>query len=113
MHLLCIKRKPSLFNVLPQVLNHQYRMHPDIAAFPAAEFYENALLNGEAVKAGTMRAWHDHPVRSLPKLALPNILCALSAGAYLVRVAVHVIPHAQGVTCTQSALCLRSKCCPV
>ena len=49
--------------MLQQVLNHQYRMHPDIAAFPAAEFYANALLNGEAVKAGTARAWHDHPVR--------------------------------------------------
>ena len=53
-----------------QVLNHQYRMHPDIAAFPAAEFYENALLNGEAVKAGTTRAWHDHPVGASSLLRL-------------------------------------------
>ncbi|KAK9842012.1 hypothetical protein WJX81_004236 [Elliptochloris bilobata] len=44
-----------------QVLNQQYRMHPDIAAFPAAEFYDNALLNGEAVQTGTTRSWHDHP----------------------------------------------------
>ena len=64
MHLLSTKCKPSHSSALRQVLNHQYRMHPDIAAFPAAEFYENALLNGEAVKAGTVRAWHDHPVRS-------------------------------------------------
>ena len=80
MHLLYTQCKPSHSSVLRQVLNHQYRMHPDIAAFPAAEFYENALLNGEAVKAGTVRAWHDHPVGSLSDLALPYQMCAVCGG---------------------------------
>ncbi len=57
-----------------QVLNQQYRMHPDIAAFPAAEFYANALLNGEAVASGTARPWHDHHVCTFPCSWFPCVL---------------------------------------
>lgn len=39
-------------------------MHPDISAFPAAEFYAGQLLDGEEVRRGTARAWHDHRVRA-------------------------------------------------
>ncbi len=57
-----------------QVLNQQYRMHPDIAAFPAAEFYANALLNGEAVASGTARPWHDHHVCNFPCSCFMSVL---------------------------------------
>jgi len=34
------------------MLNTQYRMHPDIAEFPAEEFYNFALLNGTVDSGG-------------------------------------------------------------
>jgi hypothetical protein len=37
-------------------------MHPDISAFPAAEFYAGQLLDGAEVRRGAARAWHDHRV---------------------------------------------------
>jgi senataxin len=43
------------------VLKTQYRMHPDIRAFPSREFYDDTLEDGPAVGAATSRAWHAHP----------------------------------------------------
>jgi len=36
------------------MLNTQYRMHPDIAQFPSAEFYDLALLNGTVDSGGNV-----------------------------------------------------------
>jgi senataxin len=43
------------------VLKTQYRMHPEIRAFPSREFYAEALEDGPAVAAATSRPWHAHP----------------------------------------------------
>jgi senataxin len=42
------------------VLKTQYRMHPQIRAFPSAEFYEEALVDGPNVLEATSRHWHAH-----------------------------------------------------
>ncbi|GFR43539.1 hypothetical protein Agub_g4420, partial [Astrephomene gubernaculifera] len=44
-----------------RVLDTQYRMHPDIAAFPSSEFYSGRLLNGEGVLEETRQPWHSQP----------------------------------------------------
>jgi senataxin len=43
------------------VLKTQYRMHPEIRAFPSREFYAEALEDGPGVAAATSREWHAHP----------------------------------------------------
>ena len=43
------------------VLKTQYRMHPQIRAFPSAEFYAEALVDGPNVLEATTRHWHSHP----------------------------------------------------
>ena len=43
------------------VLRTQYRMHPEIRAFPSREFYAEALEDGPGVAVATARAWHSHP----------------------------------------------------
>ena len=40
------------------VLDVQYRMHPDIARFPSEEFYQSKLKNGPSVLEDTARPWH-------------------------------------------------------
>ena len=40
------------------VLRTQYRMHPDIRAFPSSEFYAEALEDGPDVAALSTRHWH-------------------------------------------------------
>jgi len=42
-----------------RVLNEQYRMHPEISAFPSLEFYQGNLLDGEGVEDRTKRDWHE------------------------------------------------------
>jgi DNA polymerase III delta prime subunit len=41
-----------------QLLSLQYRMHPDISAFPSAHFYSSKLLNGPNVAFENTRPWH-------------------------------------------------------
>ncbi|ODQ77343.1 hypothetical protein BABINDRAFT_169216 [Babjeviella inositovora NRRL Y-12698] len=43
---------------LVYLLDVQYRMHPDISAFPSREFYDSRLLNGPDMARVTARAWH-------------------------------------------------------
>ncbi|KAH8968929.1 hypothetical protein BDL97_02G009000 [Sphagnum fallax] len=42
------------------LLNTQYRMHPEIREFPSREFYESALEDGAEVHTLTKRPWHEH-----------------------------------------------------
>ncbi|GIL49937.1 hypothetical protein Vafri_6246 [Volvox africanus] len=44
-----------------KILDTQYRMHPEISAFPSLEFYEGRLLNGEGVEDETTQPWHSQP----------------------------------------------------
>ena len=46
-----------------QILDMQYRMHPNICKFPSDEFYQGALKTGEGVEDATARPWHEHKVR--------------------------------------------------
>ncbi|OAE31740.1 hypothetical protein AXG93_4874s1030 [Marchantia polymorpha subsp. ruderalis] len=43
-----------------QMLNTQYRMHPQIREFPSKEFYHEALVDGDEVELQTTRPWHEH-----------------------------------------------------
>lgn len=54
------------------VLDVQYRMHPEISAFPSREFYEGRLKDGEGVAAQTSRPWHER--RCFGPFALYNLL---------------------------------------
>lgn len=40
------------------LLKEQYRMHPQIAQFPNATFYNNKIQNGRTV--GLPQLWHAH-----------------------------------------------------
>ncbi|KAJ2400605.1 DEAD-box type RNA helicase [Coemansia sp. RSA 2559] len=41
-------------------LNIQYRMHPEISAFPSRQFYESRLLDGPDMAANRHAPWHDN-----------------------------------------------------
>ena len=45
-----------------QVLDTQYRMHPDICRFPSDQFYHSGVKTGEGVEAATRRPWHAQKV---------------------------------------------------
>ena len=45
-----------------QVLDTQYRMHPEICRFPSNQFYGGGVKTGEGVEAATHRPWHAHKV---------------------------------------------------
>lgn len=40
------------------LLDTQYRMHPDISAFPSAAFYESRLLDGDNMASLRKQPWH-------------------------------------------------------
>lgn len=54
-----------------QVLDTQYRMHPDICLFPSNQFYGGGVKTGEGVEAATRRPWHAHKVATLAYAAEP------------------------------------------
>eukprot|EP01025_Chloroclados_australasicus_P000476 TRINITY_DN10246_c0_g1_i6.p1 TRINITY_DN10246_c0_g1~~TRINITY_DN10246_c0_g1_i6.p1 ORF type:complete len:622 (-),score=78.28 TRINITY_DN10246_c0_g1_i6:752-2617(-) len=43
------------------MLNVQYRMHPQISQFPAKQFYQGMLADGPNVKDHNTKKWHEHP----------------------------------------------------
>ncbi|KAF2762403.1 hypothetical protein EJ05DRAFT_533967 [Pseudovirgaria hyperparasitica] len=44
------------------LLDTQYRMHPEISAFPSASFYDGRLLDGADMASLRKRPWHDNPI---------------------------------------------------
>ncbi|GMM29931.1 putative DNA/RNA helicase [Martiniozyma asiatica (nom. inval.)] len=46
------------------LLDVQYRMHPDISAFPSKEFYDSKLKDGPNMANVNTREWHSHPIYS-------------------------------------------------
>jgi senataxin len=42
------------------LLSIQYRMHPNISAFPSAAFYQSRLSDGPAMEQKTLQPWHAH-----------------------------------------------------
>jgi len=44
------------------MLDTQYRMHPEISAFPIEKFYNNTLRNGTVLPDGTVRRDLEAPV---------------------------------------------------
>ena len=44
------------------MLDTQYRMHPEISAFPSLTFYGGGLKDGPGVRENTHRSWHAVPV---------------------------------------------------
>jgi superfamily I DNA and/or RNA helicase len=51
-----------LSGVLPMImLDTQYRMHPEISAFPIEKFYNNSLKNGTVLPDGTVRRGLEAP----------------------------------------------------
>ena len=63
------------------MLDIQYRMHPAIAAFPSAHFYQSKLKNGENVLSGDyQKPFHSDPI--FPPLAFFDVsdTCEISKG---------------------------------
>lgn len=54
--LFCRLQKANPKQVL--LLSVQYRMHPEISAFPSAYYYQGRLLNGPTVVLETGKPWH-------------------------------------------------------
>ncbi|KAK2465188.1 hypothetical protein APHAL10511_002542 [Amanita phalloides] len=44
-----------------QLLNIQYRMHPEISRLPSRVFYQNRLQDGPDMASKTAQPWHSHP----------------------------------------------------
>ena len=44
------------------LLDTQYRMHPEISAFPSREFYDGRLLDGEGMTKLRARPWHQSEI---------------------------------------------------
>lgn len=40
----------------------QYRMHPNISAFPSAAFYNSRLSDGPSMEVKTAQPWHTSPL---------------------------------------------------
>ncbi|KAI8096315.1 uncharacterized protein BX664DRAFT_56457 [Halteromyces radiatus] len=53
------------------LLSIQYRMHPNISAFPSALFYQSRLLDGPKMAENTAAVWHTNP--SFPPYLFLNV----------------------------------------
>ena len=53
---------PDMILILA-VAGLQYRMHPDISAFPARAFYQGRLKDAPGLEE-TCQPWHEHKVRA-------------------------------------------------
>ncbi|KAJ1549890.1 DEAD-box type RNA helicase, partial [Nowakowskiella sp. JEL0078] len=47
-----------------QLLNIQYRMHPEISRLPSLLFYDSKLENAPGLIESCRASWHDHPILS-------------------------------------------------
>ena len=56
-------RRLEMNNWPVNVLDTQYRMHPQIATFPSAFFYKGNLKDGPGVLESTKREWQTQNVR--------------------------------------------------
>lgn len=54
------ERQPTALSLL----DTQFRMNPQISAFPASEFYQGKLKDGPGLEKTTAREWHQNPVLS-------------------------------------------------
>ena len=63
-----------------QMLDTQYRMHPDICEFPSLQFYNGNIKTGEGVLAQTTKKWHkdkaSHAAQLYVNLPRPPILAS-------------------------------------
>ncbi|KAI8603170.1 AAA domain-containing protein [Dissophora ornata] len=57
-------RIQSLAPTSVHLLSIQYRMHPDISAFPSREFYKTLLKDGPDMANKTRAEWHRNPITS-------------------------------------------------
>lgn len=75
--------------ILPHCLQIQYRMHPVIAEFPSAQFYQNFLLNGVNASDHTLKELDQFwPMTEKPMLFFPSHIkdeIASSGTSYLNR----------------------------
>eukprot|EP00741_Cyanophora_paradoxa_P020166 tig00000219_g19466.t1 len=53
------------------LLNTQYRMHPEISAFPCRHFYDGLIKDGQGV--GVARPWHTDEVGLFPPLVFIDV----------------------------------------
>ena len=76
---LSLERQDKLFWLLCfmemflQMLDTQYRMHPDICEFPSLQFYGGNIKTGEGVLAQTTKKWHKDKARHAALLCLHTV----------------------------------------
>lgn len=57
-------RMQRLYPERVNLLDIQYRMHPQISQFPSLEFYDGNLKDGDGIVEKNTRPWHQYPVFS-------------------------------------------------
>lgn len=56
-----------------QMLDTQYRMHPDICEFPSLQFYNGNIKTGEGVLAQTTKKWHKDKASHAASLCIHTV----------------------------------------
>ncbi|GAA5907060.1 DNA/RNA helicase SEN1 [Sporobolomyces salmoneus] len=62
------------------LLSIQYRMHPNISAFPSTAFYQSRLTDGPNMDEKTLQTWHNNPL--FPPYAFYHVSGMESAGRH-------------------------------